>query len=198
MLSEQVIFLLQRAGITDIDRLLPVLSALKCYLEPSEQNETHPLTATEMRFLSMVGASDLDQPDVGSKDQWIASTIVAYMAVVNRSLPEVSLAIRMGLDGASVRRLYEGGKLFGIAGPDGLVFPKFQFVECGGKTRIIPGFDAVMSEIPCVAHPLALEQFFLNQCPDLELGDDSEPLSPRKWLIDGRDPGPICKIVREF
>ena len=108
MLSAQVILLLERAGVTEIDRLSPVLTALKRYLDPIEEPESHPLSDKEQRFLSAVGAFGLD------------------------------------------------------------------------------------------LHPLALERFFLNPCPDLEMEGDSETLSPREWLIDGRGPEPICQIVREL
>jgi hypothetical protein len=198
MLSAQVILLLKRAGVTEIDRLSPVLTALRRYLDPIDEPESHQLTDDEKRFLSAVVPFSLEQSSGEVQDQMIANTIIAYMDVVNRSVSEESLAELMGLDALAVRRLYDDRKLFGIAGPNGLVFPKFQFIECGSRMRIIPGFDAVLSAMPSAVHPLAFERFFMNPCPDLEVVNGSEPLTPREWLIDGRDPEPICQIVREL
>lgn len=198
MLSAQVILLLKRAGVTEIDRLSPVLTALKRYLDPIEEPESHQLTDDEKRFLSAVVPFSLEQSSGEVQDQMIANTIIAYMGVVNRSIAEDALAIRMDLDVATVRQLYDERKIFGIAGPDGLAFPKFQFIECGSRMRIIPGFDAVLSAMSSDLHPLALERFFLNPCLDLEMEGDSETMSPREWLIDGRGPELICQIVRDL
>lgn len=196
MLSGKVIFLLRRAGVTEIDRLSPVLTALKRYLDPIEESESHQLTDEEKRFLSTVGDFGFGQSSGEVQGQMIANTIIAYMDVVSRSVSEESLAELMGINTPAVRRLYDDRKLFGIAGLNGLVFPKFQFTEVGDWVQIIPRFDAVLSTMPSDVHPLALERFFLNPCPDLEVEKGSEPLSPREWLIDGRDPEPICQMVR--
>lgn len=197
-MSAQVILLLKRAGVTEVDRLSPVLTALKRYLDPIEEPESHPLTDEEKRFLSAVVPFGLEQSSGEVQDQMIANTIIAYMDVVSRSVSEESLAELMGIDTPAVRRLYDDRKLFGIAGPSGLVFPKFQFTDGGDWIQVLSGFDAVLSTMPSAVHPLALERFFLNPCPDLEVMDDSESLSPREWLIDGRDPEPICQIVGEL
>lgn len=197
-LSAQVILLLKRSGVTEIDRLSPVLTALKRYLDPIGEPESHPLSDKEQRFLSAVVPFSLEQSSDEVQDQMIANTIIAYMDVVSRSFSEESFAELMGIDTPAVRRLYDDRKLFGIAGLNGLVFPKFQFTEVGVWIQVLPGFDAVLSTMPSAVHPLALERFFLNPCPDLEVENGPEPLSPREWLIDGRDPEPICQLAREL
>ena len=72
--------------------------------------------------------------------------------------------------------------------------PRWQFA--GGW--VVPGAERVFPAIPANAHPVALARWFTSPDPDLVVGPDETPVSPRDWLAGGGDPAEVARLAAEL
>ncbi len=126
-----------------------------------------------------------------------AQAAVDYAALTKSSLTTRAAAQRLGCNASRVRQRIAARTLHAFR-PDGeWRLPAFQFTDRGE----LPGLKRVLPVLPPDLHPLAVERFFLSPNTDLpaeEPGDgapESAALSPREWLLSGRDPVAVARIA---
>jgi len=59
----------------------------------------------------------------------------------------------------------------------------------------MPGLAIVLKAIRETALPIEIASFFESEQPDL-VDESEEPMRPRQWLIDGRDPQTVAGLAR--
>jgi hypothetical protein len=152
---------------------------------------SNPLLPHEKAFLKAGGALGLEyRPRPSSRDKAIEAE---YKQLIAASLKEYQVAEQLGISLNQVLGRINQGFLYVIVTPSGYVCPPFQFV--GHST--LPGLDVVLEVINPQAHPVPVQRFFLTPTADLE-SEDSHPLSPREWLIQGHSPDPVVLLAREL
>jgi len=60
-----------------------------------------------------------------------------------------------------------------------------------------PGLAIVAKAIRETALPIEIAGFFENEQPD-PLDESEEPMTPRQWLLEGRDTQAVSKLAREI
>jgi hypothetical protein len=84
--------------------------------------------------------------------------------------------------------------LYGIKKGRAWVLPAFQFGDHG----LIPGFDAVIGDVPRDLHPVAVLRWFAEPHSDLRLGDEEESVSPLDWLRSGGSPKDVAELAKQL
>ncbi|MDB4941601.1 MAG: hypothetical protein JWP97_1135 [Labilithrix sp.] len=85
--------------------------------------------------------------------------------------------------------------LYGIKDGRAWRIPRFQLAT---KGRLVRGIDRVLPRIREDAHPLAVAAWFSQPHQDLVTSDDEAPVSPRAWLLAGRDPDIVAELAAEI
>ena len=153
------------------------------------------LTEPEVQFLERAG---VDLGDLAPRDLGAGSPIVRaaaeYAALLASSLTTAEAAERLGVDESRVRQLLSQRVLYGIKGRKAWRIPAFQFDDTG--RRLLPGLHLIVPHL-ADAHPVEVASWFTAPQVDLE-GPDDIPLSPRQWLLTGRDPRALVALADEF
>ena len=136
------------------------------------------------------GGLDLSQ----SSGQGLARAAARYAALRAAALTEREAAALLGVSESRVRQRVGEGSLYAVRAGRERRLPRFQFADEG----LVPNVGAVLREIPEDAHPLTVERWFANPDPDLILGDDEVPLSPRDWLLSGGSAEVLKPLAREL
>ncbi|MBV5273239.1 MAG: hypothetical protein JZU52_06230 [Lamprocystis purpurea] len=90
--------------------------------------------------------------------------------------------------------------LIGIRRGRGWLLPRYQFQvqQQDGQPvvrALVPGIEQVVPRLSPELHPVALWRWFSSPSSELVLEDEDAPLSPRDWLIAGRDPAAVARLA---
>jgi hypothetical protein len=141
------------------------------------------------------GPSPLDDP--------IARASAAYLALMETAFTIKVVASALGRDESRIRQRLLQHTLYGIRRGRSWLLPLFQFqVEDRKGTRtiknVVPGIEQVFPALSPELHPVSVWRWFTS--PSTELVDDAapdKPISPRDWLLAGRDPRPVASLARD-
>jgi hypothetical protein len=153
------------------------------------QDPAGELSADEVDALANVGVS-FTAP--GGADEAIARTALEMATFVAASLTVGQVAKRLRVDRSRIQqRLAQERTLYGFSWEKQWRIPIFQFEgeEC------LPHLGDVVKALPQGLHPLAVRNWFTLPHMDLEDEDLGRNLSPREWLLLGRDPAPLIHIA---
>ncbi len=114
------------------------------------------------------------------------------MVVTDLSVAQA--ARKLGIDESRVRHRLSERTLFGTKVRGTWVLPAFQFSTDGP----VPGIEQVLPHIPADLHPVALLNWFTLPEPDLVVGEEETPVSPRDWLLMGRDPKVAANLAESL
>lgn len=153
----------------------------------------HALSATEIDALQSVGLSTERWRRGGHTDP-LAQSIADYMALLDTSLTTSQAAKYLKVDPSRIRQRLRERSLYGIEYDGEKRLPRFQFES----RKVIPGLAEVLAELPVQLNPLDVAEWFLSPNPDLELQDQSAPISPREWLLSGRAVPEVVALARGF
>jgi hypothetical protein len=191
-LAEELERRLERVGVKESPRkieelILAAVDDLLADLRPMDPLQG--LTPAEQDALRR-GGLVLEKVDLGEQDP-ILKTAMRYSAMVATGLGVAQAAARLGIDESRVRHRLADRTLYGFKIRGNWVLPAFQFE--GDKA--LPGLDVVMPRVPSDLHPLGVLNWFTLPDPDLIVDEDEEPVSPREWLIMGRDPKTVAALA---
>jgi hypothetical protein len=162
---------------------------------------THPLVFRLLYFVAQTPQSELPwetfteggfeiEPttDPEAADP-LSRTAIKYRLLLDNSLDveEVARILDTGVEG--VRRRLADRTLYGIPTEDGLKIPSFQFAN----GELLPGLENVMPLLHDDLHPIAVQNWFTSPNTDLLIRD--EQVSPRQWLLSGRNPDDLARIA---
>lgn len=121
------------------------------------------------------------------------STVADMVGQISQALTTDQVAELLDVDPTRVRHRLRERALYTLSPKTGRShrFPRWQFT--GAET--VPHLKAVLTVLPVDLHPLEVSGFFLTAQDTLEL--DSEPVSPRDWLVSGGDPGPVVELAAQ-
>lgn len=137
------------------------------------------LTKNEFDILKS-GGFDVEVP---SDFKPLAEYAARYQALLNSSLSVSEAAKRLDVSPSRVRQrlLSKPRDLFGIRLDNAWKLPIFQFIESG----LIPHFGDVIAKIDPKLDSVAVERWFNSDNVDLVF--DEQNVSPRDWLLMGKD-----------
>lgn len=130
-------------------------------------------------------------PRYGREEDPVTRSIAAYSAIIKTALTTTELAARIARSQGRIRQLLNNRELYGIQPDQDWLIPSFQI----HGNRLLPGLGRVLQSLPDEVHPLEVEAFFLQPHPDLR-DREGRSLSPRDWLISGRDASQVVLIAR--
>jgi hypothetical protein len=188
----------QQAGLTiesaEFDRL--VMEAVERALPvrpPTDARDELP--ENELRFL---GEAGVDLAELAPRDRGAASplalTAADYAALLTTALTVPDLAARLAVDTSRIRQRLARHTLYGIKDGMSWRLPLFQ-LDDGGQA-LVPGLHRV-APLWVGAHPVEVARWFTLPHVDLE-DAQSQPLSPRAWLLTGGDPGFVAALAEEL
>ncbi|WP_116083284.1 hypothetical protein [Tropicimonas sp. IMCC34011] len=99
---------------------------------------------------------------------------------ISEAIPLADAAARMGLSDARLRQRISEGSLLAVHRPHGRgwLIPTFQITGSGE----IPHLGRILKAVARPVSDEAMHRFFVSS------HDDLHGMSPRDWLIEGRDP----------
>jgi len=153
----------------------------------------HPeseLPEAEAEVLRSVGArfSPLGE---GEEDPEIAYE-ASYAGLLAAALTAQEAADRLGgVSDGSVRQRLDTGTLYGVKPGREWRLPLFQFTDSGE----VPGIKRVLPLIDRRLSPVAVARWFHLPKPELRDGELDRDLTPREWLLGGRDPAPLLPLA---
>lgn len=152
--------------------------------------EPSGLTAEERDVLRRGGA-DLTEHPFGPDDPLLRTT-AEHAAILASALTTAEAAARLGVSEMRVRQRLTGRSLLGISTAHGWRIPSFQFSAEGE----LPGWARVARVIPSGVSPV--EALHWLELPHPELVVAGEPVSPRRWLLEGRSPAAVVAAAEDF
>jgi excisionase family DNA binding protein len=152
----------------------------------------HELTAAEVAVLESGGA-DLTPLPVDQDDPMLAAA-VEYAALLATALSVEETAKLLGVHQTRVRQRLTARTLYAVRDGNVWRLPRFQFEG----NRVVPGAERVFPALPADAHPVGVARWFTSRDPDLVVGHDETPVSPRDWLAGGRDPAEVARLAAEL
>jgi hypothetical protein len=134
------------------------------------------------------GGVDLAPIDAQAVDP-LSRTAVKYQVLLDNSLDTEEAARVLGTDVGRVEQRLANRTLYGIPTKEGWKIPAFQFED----GELLPGLESVMSLLHDDLHPIAVQNWFTSPSTDLLIRD--ERVSPRQWLLSGRNPDNVARIA---
>lgn len=121
---------------------------------------------------------------------------LAYAAIVASSLKANQAAKLLGVNPSRIRQrlLSSRPTLYGIKSHREWLLPRFQFHH----NREVPGIAEVVPHLPSNLNPVAVISWFDAPNPDLVTDDEETVLSPRDWLMEGRNPRPVAELAEQL
>ena len=102
-------------------------------------------------------------------------------------------AKRLGVSENRVRRCLRAQTLYGFKDGSRWSVPEFQF----DGSHVVPGVASVFPEVRRTANPVTVARWFVLPWEDLVVDEELETVvSPRTWLLEGRDPAPVVAQVQ--
>ena len=195
---------LQAHGITATPRQLAeyVVESVQAMEEGALIPAARELPEAELEVLRS-GGLDVDAGPL-EQDDPIARASAAYSALMETALTIKAVAASMGRNESRIRQRLLQRTLYGIRRGRNWLLPLFQFrVEEHEGTRsvqgVVPGLERVLPALSPELHPVSVWRWFTS--PSTELVDDAapdRPISPRDWLLAGRDPKPVAALARDL
>ncbi len=151
------------------------------------------LPESEAEVLRSVGArfSPLDEEEVDPEIAYEAS----YAGLLAAALTTKEAADRLrGVSDGSVRQRLDAGTLYGVKPGREWRLPLFQFTDSGE----VPGVKHVLPLIDRRLSPVAVARWFHLPKPELRDEDLGRDLTPREWLLGGRDPSPLLPLAESL
>ena len=102
--------------------------------------------------------------------------------------------MRLGVTDARIRQRVADRSLFALREGRVLRLPLFQF----GPDGALPGWAVVCRAAPRSLAPIELDRWLHTPHPDLRVGKEEEPVSPREWLLAGRAPEDVAERIGEL
>ncbi len=188
--------LLRRVGIKDSPRLFEeiVSQAIDEVLATHRRADpSTTLTAPEQEALRQ-GGLDLSPREWGREDP-LLKTAADYAVLVASGYTVDQAADLLGVDASRIRQRLLAHSLYGIKAKGVWRLPRFQFTDRG----LVPNVDRVLPRLREGVHPVGLWHWFVTPNTELALDDEGEtPISPRDWLLQGRDPRPVADLASEL
>lgn len=153
---------------------------------------TEALTVYEAE---VAAAGGLDPTPVSGTTDPLVGGVVAYARILHTGLTSKGAAERLGVSDARVRQRIQERTLLGVRSGNAWRIPVFQFVPDGGE---LPGWGEVCTRIPVHASPVVVERWLGTPHPDLVIGDEEIPVSPRRWLAEGRAAAAVAGLADEL
>ena len=195
---------LQAHGITASPRQLAeyLVESVEAMEEGALIPAARELPETELEVLRG-GGFDVDAGP-SPRDDPIARASAAYSALMETALTIKAVAASVRRNESRVRQRLLQRTLYGIRRGRNWLLPLFQFqVEAREGTRtvkgVVPGIEQVFPALSPELHPVSVWRWFTS--PSTELVDDAAPdkaISPRDWLLAGRDPKPVARLARDI
>ncbi|MHB8417970.1 MAG: hypothetical protein ACYDCL_07830 [Myxococcales bacterium] len=123
-----------------------------------------------------------------------AAGAVQFAALLKASLTPEEAASRLSVNSSRIRQRLGARQLYGVKQGRSWRLPAFQFAAEG----LVPGIDHVLPALPRTLHPVAVVRWFESPNADLPEGEAEAPLSPRDWLLEGRDPAPVAALAAQL
>lgn len=155
-----------------------------------------PVSASEAKALKKAGFS-LQPVDDDERDPQTRG-VVDFMALMDSSLSVADVAKLLGVDSSRIRQRLKDRSLMGVQSRGQWRLPLFQFAQ----NKTLPGLERVLPHAPEDLAPPDLVEWFLKPNADLEIEPRNEgaprSLSPRTWLLQGRDHGLVASLLRDI
>ncbi len=110
------------------------------------------------------------------------------MELQEQSLSTAEAAARLGVNSSRIRQRLLARTLYGFKDHSSWRIPEFQFEG----DHLVPGVESVFPEIRLSASPVTVARWFVLPWEDLVVDEERETVvSPKTWLLQGRDPAPV-------
>lgn len=111
--------------------------------------------------------------------------------IAEASLSTAQAAARLGVNDSRIRQRLGDDSLYGFKFSGSWRLPTCQFEGAAS----LPHLDDVVAALPSDVSPVGVTRWLISPWEDL-VTPDGELLSPRRWLLEGRDVTPVLVQAR--
>ncbi|MGI8856052.1 MAG: DNA-binding protein [Thermomicrobiales bacterium] len=175
--------------ITESEMVMQIAATLREMIGSSgESGDGSDLTEAEKELLRE-GGFDLSPPPPGAPNPFLR-TAAKFVTLIETAYTTKEAAALLGINESRVRQRCGERTLYGVKWRGGWRLPRFQFFE----GRVIPFAERVLPHFPADLDLIAVYNWFTY--PNDDLRDDRyREMSPREWLIGGRDYAPVAELA---
>jgi len=134
------------------------------------------------------GGFVLDPAGLADHDP-LPRTATKYNNLLDTSLSPQEASQMLGASVSKILQRLRNRTLYGKRTDDSWRIFSFQFEG----ERPLPGLEEVLPLLHEELHPIAVYNWFIN--PNIDLVVEGEPVSPRQWLLSGRDVAEVARIA---
>lgn len=150
----------------------------------------HTLTAGEESEYRQAGGLHAELPDV--HDRASTTTLQRRFTIARASLSTVDTARLLNVTDSRIRQRINAGTLRAVKYGRGWRVLACQFAD----DREVPGIGRVVEAIPRDVPAVAVDTFLTTPSVDLPVAD--EAVSPRDWLLAGRDVDAVVELAADL
>lgn len=155
-------------------------------------SDVEGLTAEEAKLAAEGG---LDPTPIHEISDPLVQGVVTYAAILHTGLSTRDAAERLGVSDARIRQRIQERTLLGVRAGKSWRVPVFQFLPDGGELH---GWGEVCASLPPGVSAVVVERWLTTPNPDLGIGEEEAPISPRQWLMEGRRPEVVVALAAEL
>ncbi|MFD8495858.1 MULTISPECIES: DNA-binding protein [unclassified Amycolatopsis] len=178
---------LAKAGLkVDATEFLTLVEDAARKLSPPNPDPSRYFSADQRASLTDVG---LDLSPAGENEPDArAKTVAAHAVLAESALTVLEAARALGVDDSRIRHRLKEGRLTGWK-DQGWRLPSWQFTGSG----VLPGLEVVLAALPEDQPALVVAAFMSTPQSDLVI--NSQPATPRQWLLSGGDPEAVARLI---
>lgn len=204
MSSASLQALLQAHGVTVSPRQLAayVVESVQAMERGALIPAAQELPGSELEVLRS-GGFDVEAGPAPEDDP-IARAAAAYSALLETALPIKDVADALGRNESRIRQRLLQRSLYGVRRGRNWLLPLFQFQVVGGQgaraiKAAVPSLEKVFPALSPELHPVSVWRWFTSPSTGLTTDEAPDrPISPRDWLLAGRDPKPVAELARDL
>jgi excisionase family DNA binding protein len=168
------------------DELLEAFAHVLAGVPHSDRGAPHSLTVTEESEYRLAGGLHAELPDL--PDRASTATLQRRFAIARESLSTVDAARLLNVTDSRIRQRINAGTLRAVKYGRGWRVLACQFAD----DREVPGIGRVVESIPRDVPAVTVDTFFTT--PSVDLLVAGEAVTPRDWLLAGRDVGAVVEL----
>jgi hypothetical protein len=159
------------------------------FRQQSTLDLAHALSAEELKVLDAVGMLPDSRTEADAEAARLEALNV-FFHVFQSALPTAEAARRLKKDPSRIRQRVREGTLLAVVANGEVRLPELQF----HKNAEIPGLRQVLHALPKGIDTLEALSWLATPTPDLA-DDGGGPRSPRDYLLQTGDTGPVIEIA---
>lgn len=178
-------------SVTESDVITQIAATMREMVDSLQESGDGGDLTEEEKELLRAGGFNLSPRSPGAPDPFLR-TATKFVTLVEAAYTANEAAALLGVNESRIRQRCGPRErtLYGVKWRNGWRLPRFQFDD----GHLVPCIERVIPQLPTDLHLIAVYNWFTY--PNDDLRDERyREVSPRDWLIAGRDYAPVAELA---